>query len=426
MNYAITVPTPFNDISELAESFASRVDDERLMLPHSELVPEGEWVQFAVTLADGSAALSGVGRCTGSYDNGEERAPEHRFDVVLDSLQLEEMAQIYFERILQVRAAQMGQEEQTGQVELPADEQLGEHAALVADDESQAFVEEPLTDEFPIEEAGSVEPHELAEVEYGGADPLRNGVEADAFAQPTADAVAEWDDAEATQLGALPSEEMAMDEEWSHAPAHRSSVPPRPPRSVPPARSSEPPTELRIPEQSSIYELPEPSVPGALPSPHRADVILTRPAILAGWSPEPQLRPEPAPSTGLFAYAAGAALPQPAEPPRPDLDPALRVLPAPRPGDAHAVPVAMASGGYAGASYDHARASYEYDDPSAYADDLGQNTSKHTAVDAEEIDATLDAEYPVSADETHHEADIGDMPYGDETSVSVELPDDER
>ena len=71
MSYAISVPTPFNDISELAENFASRVDDERLMLPHGDVVPEGEWVQFAVTLADGSAALSGLGRCTGSYDNGE-------------------------------------------------------------------------------------------------------------------------------------------------------------------------------------------------------------------------------------------------------------------------------------------------------------------------------------------------------------------
>ena len=121
MTHQITVPTPFADIAELAESFASRVDEERLMLPHSESIPENEWVEFAVTLGSGDVGLGGVGRCTGSFDNGEDRAAEHRFDVVMDQLQFDEMSQVYFERILNVRATQMGEEPVTGEVEVPAE-----------------------------------------------------------------------------------------------------------------------------------------------------------------------------------------------------------------------------------------------------------------------------------------------------------------
>ena len=84
MTQQIVVPTPFADVNELAENFASRVDEERLMLPHSAPVDEGEWVQFLVTLGDDSAALNGTGRCTGSFDNGEDRAAEHRYDIVID------------------------------------------------------------------------------------------------------------------------------------------------------------------------------------------------------------------------------------------------------------------------------------------------------------------------------------------------------
>src|SRR5690606_31553238 len=95
----------------------------RVMLPNPEPIPEGEWVQFSVTFADGSPALNGVGRCTGSYDNGDAVAPEHRFDVVLDSLELDEMGQVYFERILMVRAQLAGgAEPTTGEVDVVADE----------------------------------------------------------------------------------------------------------------------------------------------------------------------------------------------------------------------------------------------------------------------------------------------------------------
>jgi hypothetical protein len=66
-------------------------------------------------------------------------------------------------------------------------------------------------------------------------------------------------------------------------------------------------------------------VPPAIPT-----GLLTRPARATHWQPSPPRRPTPRPASGLFRYPAGA-LPRPAHPPRPELDPAQWVQPAPRP-----------------------------------------------------------------------------------------------
>lgn len=410
MSYAISVPTPFNDISELAENFASRVDDERLMLPHGDEVPEGEWVQFAVTLADGSAALSGLGRCTGSYDNGEERAPEHRFDVVMDSLQLEEMAQIYFERILQVRAAQMGEEPQTGEVDLPeepvdVDAQVEEMAYAGSDEvvpvEAAAPVEtvaEPPADEFGGEATQAVSFDELAEaaeaeaLEAPMAEPVEEpvmeapavdetatldaeyaeaAVDADAFVETAAaEDVAfdagepDWEEGDATQFGDMPEAEA---EEAAAPIAHAAPA-------------------LTAPEESNIYELPPPSAPGQLPSPHANGATLTRRMLQATWSPEPAPRPDPSPSSGYFQYAAGG-LPQPPTPPRPELDPSLHVSPAPRPGDAHAAPEAFAEAAEPQAAYEEPEA---YAEAEAYGDE--EQAAYAEADEAVPVDDAFDAE----------------------------------
>jgi hypothetical protein len=126
MTIQLSLPTPFGDIAELTENFAQRVDDQRLMLPSGESLPEGEWCQFSVLLADGSAALAGVGRIAGAYDNGEEHPPEYRFDIVLDSLQLEGMHEVMFERLMVARETQMKGEPVTGEVNVEA---LEQHAA---------------------------------------------------------------------------------------------------------------------------------------------------------------------------------------------------------------------------------------------------------------------------------------------------------
>lgn len=116
MTQQLTILTPFADLAELTENFAQRVDEQRLMLPYAEAMPEGEWIQFEVQLADGTAALQGVGKVQGAFDNGEEHPPEYRFDLVLEELQLEGMHEVMFERLLVARETQLKGEPVTGEV----------------------------------------------------------------------------------------------------------------------------------------------------------------------------------------------------------------------------------------------------------------------------------------------------------------------
>ncbi len=459
MTYAISVPTPFNDISELAESFYSRVDEERIMLPNPDAIPEGEWVQFHVTLADGSAALQGQGRCTGSYDNGEERAPEHRFDVVMDSLQLDEMGQIYFERILQVRAAYAGDEPQTGEVAVP--EEVAEYtsADFAAEPEEEVAAEEDYADAaaFAAEPAGDAEagwgePEAYEEAPVYAEAPLHEDTpgyeETPAYeAVPAAEAVsfeapeeelpaaealveeapeiADWEEPSgATEIGSI--------EEYVDAPV------------------------LATPGQSRIYELPPPAAPDALPSPHSVPEVLTRPVLHASWSPEPLPRMDPGPSSGYFQYAVGAGLPQPAEPPRPEMDPSLRVVRAPVASDPHAGAIfaegadehAAAAPAYDAQAYAEPpageaayAAEYEeedaYDDSTAYdAEEEGEEAGWDEGEYEEEEgygaeygdESTLDAEgYVAGGHEETRQVDLGGLPpeveIGEET-MQVESPED--
>jgi hypothetical protein len=112
-------------------------------------------------------------------------------------------------------------------------------------------------------------------------------------------------------------------------------------------RMSQPPERLAAPVHA-IYELPPPTAPGQLPSPHGNVAALTRARVAASWSPEPALRPDPSPSSGLFQYG-DSGLPRPARAPRPQLDPSLHVVRAPRPGDPLAAPL-MRSGAAAAAA----------------------------------------------------------------------------
>src|SRR6185503_11490102 len=125
----MTVRTHYNDISDLAEAYAQRVDESRIMLPASKPATDGEWVRFAVLLADGTAALEGMGRVQQTLDNGDAFPAEERFDVVFDSLQLEARAEVVFERI--VMAAQSGQrgDPPTGEIALDQVNQIEEQVA---------------------------------------------------------------------------------------------------------------------------------------------------------------------------------------------------------------------------------------------------------------------------------------------------------
>ncbi len=100
MTQVVTVHTDFTDLNQMAQGLVGRVDPVKVILPGPDPVDAGEWVQFAITLQDGTPGFAGVGRCVTAVDNGEERSHHQRFDVVIDSLQFDPRGQQVFEHIL--------------------------------------------------------------------------------------------------------------------------------------------------------------------------------------------------------------------------------------------------------------------------------------------------------------------------------------
>ena len=110
MTQVVTVHTDFTDLNQMTQGLIGRVNDSHVILPAHEAVDVGEWVQFAVTLYDGSPAFAGVGRCVTFVDNGEDRQPHQRFDVVFDSLQFDTRGQQIYEHILALSGIEPGAE----------------------------------------------------------------------------------------------------------------------------------------------------------------------------------------------------------------------------------------------------------------------------------------------------------------------------
>ena len=100
MTQVVTVHTDFTDLNQMAQGLVGRVDPVKVILPGPDPVDAGEWVQFAITLQDGTPGFAGVGRCVTAVDNGEDRSSHQRFDVVIDSLQFDSRGQQVFEHIL--------------------------------------------------------------------------------------------------------------------------------------------------------------------------------------------------------------------------------------------------------------------------------------------------------------------------------------
>lgn len=108
MTQAIVIETPFRDAEEFIEGFRAQIADEYLVLPASIAVEQGEWIQFHVALADQSPIFEGIGRCVNVLDNGDEFAESQRYDLMLDSLQLEGDSQIIFDEIMRARSGDDG------------------------------------------------------------------------------------------------------------------------------------------------------------------------------------------------------------------------------------------------------------------------------------------------------------------------------
>jgi hypothetical protein len=307
----IIVPTPFTELGELAEHFAQRVDEGRLMLPFSEAVPDGEWVPFQVLYDDGSVAMEGTGKVNGSYDNGDESPPEYRFDVVLEELAFDGTSEVVFERITVARASMLAAEPATGEVSLaevePASAELAPETGSL--DEPAPLEPAPLDEGFPEAAALDEAPAEASPLEQTAIfeappeTPLAAPLEDDVGLAASEDAV----EALAESASELPVEE-------------------------PPSSDDEPaPSRLAAPRANPGGA---PVAPGTLPNPHSlAGGVLSRPVLAPVWEPTPQARPDAAASSGFFDYAAGptGVLPRPSSPPHPELPAELRIARAPSP-----------------------------------------------------------------------------------------------
>jgi hypothetical protein len=348
MTQPLTIPTPFNDVSELTDNFATRVDETQLMLPYSEPVGEDVWVSFTVLLADGSVALEGTGRAAGTQDNGEEYPPEYRYDVTLDSLQLEGMSEVMFERFLQARQSQLEGEPGTGEIDLqqvgsaaeaPLDEPSSEvsASAVAAVAESPADADDPA----PFEEAYAA-PADLPTE----ARPIEPSAPMEALEAMPEEAMPEQAMPEqAVPEQAVPEQAMpepAMSEEAMPEPASEEWLPDEAGfvesvttqavvletllQPVVPAAPSTSPVRGASPARAAA----PPQVRGALPLLHTFEHgVLTRPSATPAWQPEIAPRRAAMESSGLFEYRGG--LPRPAAPPHPDLPAEQRVVAAPSP-----------------------------------------------------------------------------------------------
>jgi hypothetical protein len=274
MTDVLTVPTHFTDIAELSYGFADRVDDQRLILYGPEAYDEGSEVGFAVLLVDGTPALEGTGRISASIDGGEERAPETRFDIIFDGLQLDGRYEVVFERICLARQSVIGEGPATGEVDISElDSQVV--ASVPPSSIPPAPVEEtsePIASEPPVavsgDDAMSIAPSE----------PPPEESSARRFASLTPDPIR---DDEIPRGAAAPA-------------------PPPPPSGF------------------DVAGLPE--------------TVLARPRLETAWTLESPSPSEPGPSDGMFQY--GPSVPIPNQPPRPDIATSERVHPAPRPGGA--------------------------------------------------------------------------------------------
>lgn len=351
MTELLTVPTHFGDLSELSSGLADRVDEERIILYGPTSYDEGAYVSFAVLLLDGTPALEGIGRVAAAVDGGEARAPETRFDIVFDTLQLEGRSEVVYERIVLARQSMMGEgDPATGEVDVSELEE--QHAAqaeepvedipVEADVPAEAYDEETYQEDQEaaepddmdqeLEDLVSFSDSDMPPAPEGEADPAAyaEAAEQQVFAEEQeegaydgyADADEDFGGEQATVVAAIDEIE-PMAERPSGAP---------------------PPS---LPDAPQGFELPPPPQG------------LTRPVFASTWWPTADPRPEPRMSSGYFDHHGG--LPIPEQPPRPDIDPTLRVTPAPRPSGQAADPQPAHSEPPVADAYDEAPIEDEYD-----------------------------------------------------------------
>ncbi len=359
MSEVLTVPTAFGDISEMAQGLVDRVDEQQIILYGPSGYEEGSELGFALLLLDGSTALEGRGVVAASVDGGEDRDPSTRFDIILQSLQFDGVAEVVFERMVMARLQTVGDEPaDVGKSTPPPafDELASQEAdAFAAEAPAEEAVAEPPAEEPPVEEPPAEEP---AAFDFGGFDNESTVVAGIEHEQMIAASVAAAEPAYEPPPAAYEPPPAAYepppaaDPEPAAAAEPRSSwddEPAEPPAEqamdARPSQGSASAPQGRVFEQKrdldSLYptgaDLPiRPGAPAPEPpAPPSGFAIdnslaggLVRPHTV--WSPVAPPMPEPRPSSGLFQYGPGP-IPIPQRPPRPDLDPSYRVDRAPAP-----------------------------------------------------------------------------------------------
>jgi hypothetical protein len=299
MSQVLTVPTHFNDIGELSEGFLDRVERDTLILYGPVPYEDGSEIDFVVLLADGTPAIEGTGRVRAAVDGGAERVLETRYDVVLESLQLDGRCTVVFERLVLARQA-VSDRPPVEDGEPPTNEMT----AVPAADEGVTEEAEPISEEVELvaeeaeleaDEVFSVPPEHLAPDTV----PPTASVGADAYADSD-----EEEDDPVTVIAAVDAESImaeAVDSEYAFE--HGIAAEPRVGMPVPIPSMAAPPEARSAPPTLRLAQPPE---------------GLTRPSLSrveeALFTADGEV--SDVHTTGLFVYEEG--LPIPARPPLPD------------------------------------------------------------------------------------------------------------
>jgi hypothetical protein len=351
MSQVLTVPTHFNDIGELSEGFLDRVEQDTLILYGPVAYEESSQIEFAVLLADGTAALEGVGRVRAAVDGGEDRVPETRYDVVVEALQLDGRSEVVFERLVIARqAVSDAPPAEDGapvtnddmDVVMEADEPVVEEVEIEAD-EVLSLAPDEATSLAPEEEAPDTVPPEAYDEEededdepptvIAAVDPEAMMAEADADADTGADASTDTDTGADTEtdvemeLETVSGEDVGYDVEEVAAHYASDGAPETPQDSMYAFEhgiAAEPKVGMPVPIPSMAAPPEAPPAPPTLRLAEPPDG-LTRPSLAQPEDPLFTVDGEVSDvhTTGLFAYEDG--LPIPSRPPLPDPNRAKQV-----------------------------------------------------------------------------------------------------
>ena len=289
MGDLLTFPTDFTDLSQLAEGFVDRVQEDRLILYGPVPYDDGAPIEFVILLLDGSVALEGQGAIRVAADGGDQRTPETRYDLVIEKLSFEGSNEVFFDRLLMAREAISERppsqaptpEAAENEVELvdeeliaAPDEDIEGAAQEVAFDEVEVAMDDEVPQEEPPSEESDISVASHADLDEPGYAEAATSIEPESVDESVDEFVV--DDSEYVDV------------------VHDVSP-------------------LLEPAPSNLT-LDDGAAGLMRPSTHSAE--------------PPHAVPPRDPRTGSGLFAHGAPIPLPPSPPEPSIDPSRRIQPA--------------------------------------------------------------------------------------------------